>query len=609
LGLVEKGRPLPIALRSIFFVSFVLCVSFVLLRASTRAQQQEKTFPAPAVGVSSAGLRQTAENYWQWRLAESPELATRMGRVEHNDRWRDLSKAARQRARIARQEFLQQTQYVGVGNLTTGEHLTVSLLEHELRTALEVEPYQEMVEAVSQSDGLHNQVFSVIDQMPARTVRDYENIVARLRALPLYIDQSIDLMREQLAARHVQPAVVVNLMIDQVVAQASASPEDSPLLVAFRAFPSAIPLTEQNRLRSEARTAYAQQFVPSWKRLEAFLRETYLMQARGDVGVNSLPDGTQGYAALIRHFTTMRSAASDIHQLGLKEVTRIESEMARVARESGFTGSVAEFERGLGNNPAMHFSRQEEMLQYARDVLARVEPQLPRLFRRVPQTKVGVRPIPADREASTASNYTAGTSDGSRPAWFNMNTYRPQDQTRYTIESLVLHETVPGHHLQVGLAREIEGIPEFRRVFRSASFTEGWALYAESLGGDLGVYREPANRFGQLASELFRAVRLVVDTGLHAMGWSRDRARTYFGEHVPAQSLAEIDRYIARPGQALAYKLGELEIKRLRRKAEQALGSRFDVRDFHEAVLRNGALPLDLLEPQVDVYIAAAKAE
>jgi uncharacterized protein (DUF885 family) len=305
----------------------------------------------------------------------------------------------------------------------------------------------------------------------------------------------------------------------------------------------------------------------------------------------------------------MRTAASEIHQLGLKEVARIESEMATVARESGFTGSVTEFERGLGSNAAMHFSTQEEMLQYARDVLARVEPQLPRLFRRVPQTKVGVRPIPADREASTASNYTAGTSDGSRPAWFNMNTYRPRDQTRYTIESLVLHETVPGHHLQVGLAREIEGIPEFRRVFRSASFTEGWALYAESLGGDLGVYRDPANRFGQLASELFRAVRLVVDTGLHAMGWSRDRARSYFAEHVPAQSLAEIDRYIARPGQALAYKLGELEIRRLRRKAEQALGSRFEVRDFHEAVLRNGALPLDLLEPQVDMYIAAAKAE
>ena len=571
-------------------------------------QTAEKTFPAPAVGVSSAGLRQTSENYWQWRLAESPELATRVGRTEHNNRWRDWSKAARQRARVAREEFLQQVLYVGVGNLTAAEHLTVALLEHELRTALEVEPYQEMVESVSQADGLHNQVFSVIDQMPGRTVRDYENIIARLRALPLYIDQSIDLLREQLDARHAQPAVVVNLMIDQVAAQSSAAPEDSPLLVAFRSFPSEIPLTEQNRLRSEARTAYAQEFVPSWKRLEGFLRDTYLKQARADVGVNSLPEGSQGYAALIRHFTTTRTAASEIHQLGLKEVARIESEMARVARDSGFTGSVTEFERRLGSDPAMHFSTQDEMLQYAREVLAGVEPQLPRLFKRFPQTKVGVRPIPADREASTASNYTAGTADGSRLAWFNMNTYRPRDQTRYTIEALVLHETVPGHHLQVGLGREIEGIPEFRRVFRSASFTEGWALYAESLGGDIGVYREPANRFGQLASEQFRAVRLVVDTGLHAMGWSRDRARAYFAEHVPAQSLAEVDRYIARPGQALAYKLGELEIKRLRRKAEQVLGSRFDVRDFHEAVLRNGALPLDLLEPQVDSYIATAKA-
>jgi uncharacterized protein (DUF885 family) len=588
--------------RFVFFVAFV-----VPLFVASTAADQEKTFPAPAVGVSSAGLRQTSENYWQWRLAESPELATRVGRTEHNNRWRDRSKAARQRVRVAREEFLQQALYVGVGNLTAAEHLTVALLEHELRTALEVEPYQEMVESVSQADGLHNQVFSVIDQMPARTVRDYENIIARLRALPLYIDQSIDLLREQLDARHAQPAVVVNLMLDQVAAQAGATPEDSPLLVAFRSVPSEIPVTEQNRLRSEARTAYAHEFVPSWKRLEAFLRDTYLKQARPAVGVNSLPDGDKGYAALIRHFTTMRTAASEIHQLGLQEVTRIEGEMSRIARESGFAGSVTEFERRLGADPAMHFSMQEEMLQYAREVLARVEPQLPQLFRRVPQTRVGVRPIPADREASTASNYTAGTSDGSRPAWFNMNTYRPRDQTKYTIEALVLHETVPGHHLQVGLAREIEGIPDFRRVFRSASFTEGWALYAESLGGDLGVYREPANRFGQLASEQFRAVRLVVDTGLHAMGWSRDRARAYFAEHVPAQSLAEVDRYIARPGQALAYKLGELEIRRLRRKAEQALGSRFDVRDFHEAVLRNGALPLDLLEPQVDSYIAAAK--
>ncbi len=571
-------------------------------------QQGEKTFPAPAVGVSSAGLRQTLANYWQWRLAESPELATRVGRIEHNDRWRDWSKAARARARVAREEFLQQVLYVGVGNLTASEHLSVNLLEYELRTALEVEPYVDLVERVSQSDGLHNEVFVVVDQMPARTVRDYENIIARLRALPTHIDQSIELLREQLAAGRAQPASVVNLMLDQVVAQGSASADESPLLVAFRTFPAAIGADDQSRLRRDARSAYEQAFAPSWKRLATFLRDDYLEGARPQVAIGTMPDGARAYASLIRNYTTTRMAATDIHQLGLTEVARIESDMASVIRAAGFTGTVAEFEQRLDSDPAMHFSTQDEMLHYAREVLARVEPQIPRLFRRTPRMTVGVRPIPADREASTASNYTAGTADGSRPGWFNMNTYKPTEQSRYTVEALVLHETVPGHHLQVGLSRELEGLPEFRTMFRAPAFSEGWALYAESLGPELGVYREPATRFGQLASERFRAVRLVVDTGLHAMGWSRDRAREYFQQHAPAQSLAEVDRYIARPGQALAYKLGELEFKKLRKKAEQALGAGFDVRDFHDAVLRNGALPLDLLEPQVDGYVALRKS-
>jgi len=583
----------------VFFAVFVVSIS--------ASQEREKTFPAPAVGVSSAGLRQTFIDYWQWRLAESPELATRVGAAEHNDRWQDWSKPARDRNRARREEFLRQVQYVSPGNLTLSEHLSADLLEYELKTALEAERALDLVQQVSQSDGLHNEVFEIVDQMPARTVRDYENIIARLRALPLYIDQSIDLMREQLAANRTQPAVVVNLMIEQVVAQAGASPDQSPLLEAFKAFPNEISAADQNRLRTEARAAYAQQFVGSWNRLESFLRDTYLKQARPEIGLGSIPDGAQAYASLIRAYTTTRMPAAEIHQLGLKEVTRIEGEMGRVAREAGFTGTVAQFERRLADDPAMHFASQDEMLQYARSVLARVEPQLPRLFKKTPRMTVGVRPIAPDREAATASNYTAGTADGSRPAWFNMNTYRPTEQTKYTIDSLVLHETVPGHHMQVGLSRELEGIPEFRKMFRAASFSEGWALYAESLGTDLGLYRDPATHFGQLASELFRAVRLVVDTGIHSMGWSRDRARAYFSEHVPAQSLAEVDRYIARPGQALSYKLGQIEIQRLRRKAEQSLGTKFDVRDFHDAVLRNGALPLDLLEPQVDAYIAAAR--
>ena len=586
------------------FVVFVTFVSFVCVVA---AKAQEKTFPAPAVGVSSAGLRQTFATYWQWRLADRPELATSVGRSEHNDRWTDWSKSARERRRAARQEFLQQVIYVSPGNLTLAEHLSADLLEYELRTALETETYADFVERVSQVDGLHNDVFQVIEGMPARTVRDFENIIARLRALPAYIDQSIDLVREQLAAGLAQPVIVVNLTLDQVVAQSSLPVDESPLLAAFRAFPTEIAADDQSRLRRQARAAYEQSFVPSWKRLEQFLREDYLKRARPLVGVETLPDGARAYAALIRSSTTTRMPASEIHQLGLKEVARIEGEMARVAQEAGFSGSATEYERRLANDPAMHFSTKAEMLQYARDVLARVQPQVPRLFRRMPRMTVDVRPIPPDREASRSSSYTAGTADGTRPAWFNMNTYRPTDQMKYRTEALVLHETVPGHHLQVGLARELQGVPEFRTVFRAPAFSEGWGLYAESLGTELGVYRDASTKFGQLASEQFRAVRLVVDTGIHSRGWSRDRAREYFAQHVPSQSLAEVDRYIARPGQALAYKLGELEIVRLRRKAEQALGSRFDVRDFHDAVLRNGSMPLDLLEPQVDAYIAAAK--
>ena len=248
------------------------------------------------------------------------------------------------------------------------------------------------------------------------------------------------------------------------------------------------------------------------------------------------------------------------------------------------------------------------MLSYARDILARVQPTLPKLFKRLPKMQVNIRPIPPDREASTASNYEAGTTDGTRPAWFNMNTYRPQQQFKYDIEALVLHEAVPGHHLQTAIAREAENLPQFRRVFTTTAFGEGWGLYAESLGMELGtVYRDAPSRFGQLANEQFRAVRLVVDTGMHAMGWSRERARTYFKQHVPAQSLAEIDRYIAWPGQALAYKIGQLKIRELRQRAQKELGPKFDVRDFHDVVLRNGRLPLDLLEEQVADYIKQAR--
>jgi prolyl oligopeptidase len=576
---------------------------FVCLAPAILVAQGPERFSGP----SSQTLAQLTGDYWEWRLAVQPELATRIGRTEHNDRWRDLSKSARARQRKEREEFLQKAMYLSPGNLNPTDLVTSLLMEHELRTQLEAEDYLNLVQVVSQSDGVHNEVFNVVDQMPSRMVKDYENIIARLQALPTYVDQAIDLMREQLAAGLAQPAIVVDLMLDQLVAQSKPPAAESPLLLAFRRFPADISGADQERLRRQAQAAYERQFVPSWRKLETFLRDIYRKQARPETAVTSVRNGRAAYAALIHAYTTTRMTPEQIHQIGLQEVARIEKDMERLARADGFTGPVTEFERQLGARPGMRFSSQAEMIQYVRDVLARLQPALPRLFLRVPRMKVDVRPIPADREASTASNYTAGTADGTRPAWFNMNTYQPQEQVKYRTEALVLHETVPGHHLQIGIARELQGLPEFRKVFTAAAFSEGWGLYAESLGPELGVYADPATKFGQLASEQFRAVRLVVDTGLHAMGWSRDRAREYFALHVPAQSLAEVDRYIARPGQALAYKLGELKIKELRVRAEQALGPRFDVRQFHDVVLRNGTLPLDLLEEQVDAYIATGR--
>ena len=580
---------------------FVVGICALTASISGRAQGPER-FSGP----SSQSILQIFDEYWEWKIARHPELATQAGRREHNARWTDRSRAARDKELYDLREWLQKALYFSPGTLTPAMRLSAFLLEADVRDQIESEPYLAAITLVSQADGAHNRVLTVIDQMPASTVPDYENLVARIRALPSYVDQTIAEIHEHADAGLTQPATVVDLMLEQLAAQRSAPPQESPLLAAFQRFPDTIPATAQRRLRAAAAEVYTRQFQPAWTRLETYLRGTYRPRARARDGIGSVPDGRTAYARLIKHYTTTSISPEQIHQIGLTEVERIEREMQAIARDYGFTGTVAAFERELASRPGMHFESQDEMLAYAEDVLASVQPRLPALFASLPRMKVGIRPISPDREASTASNYTVGTADGSRQAWFNMNTYRPREQTKYTIEALVLHESFPGHHLQSALARETTGVPAFQRAFNAAAFGEGWALYAEGLGPELGVYRDPTTRFGRLASEYFRAVRLVVDTGIHSMGWTRDQARAYFSTHVPSQSIAEVDRYIARPGQALAYKLGQLKILELRDRARAALGERFDLKVFHEVVLRNGRLPLDLLEEEVDTYIAEA---
>ena len=561
-----------------------------------------------AQGPSQLGLEEVFADYWGWRLADSPELATFMGRTDYNDRWTDMSKAARDKRRAELQEYLQKALYFAPGTLNASQKLSVALLEFQVRDMLDNQPYLDVIETVSQADGFHNDVFVTFDRMPARTLKDYENIITRIRKLPTLVDQTLDLLREQMAAGQTQPANVVTMMLDQMDAQSRYAAAESPLLGAFKRFPATVPAADRDRLTRTAADVYSNAFVPAWRKAQMFLHTEYMPKARAQAAVTSMTKGKDAYAALIHHYTTTHMSAEQIHQLGLQEVQRIEGEMEKIARQSGFSGSVADFEKQLASRPGMTFTSKEEMLAYGRDVAMRVQPELPRLFKRLPRIPFGIRPISPDREAATASNYSRGTPDASRSGWFNMNTYKPQEQVKYRVEALVLHETIPGHHLQSSTAIELEALPEFRKAFSAAAYTEGWGLYAESLGPELGsVYLDATTRFGQLASERFRAVRLVVDTGIHSLGWSRDRAREYFALHVPGESIAEVDRYIARPGQALAYKLGELRIKDLRRRAERELGNRFDIREFHDAVLRNGILPLDLLEREVTTAMASAK--
>jgi uncharacterized protein (DUF885 family) len=540
------------------------------------------------------------------RLRDDPEFATSIGRHDYGDRWTDRSPTGRAQRRAHLERRLEQLKAFPVASLTGQDRLTVRLLQYDFRSRLEADEVETYLLPVGQLLGFHNSVYRTIDRMPARTVGDYFYLLARLKVVSVYVGNYIALLEQSIARGITQPRVVVDLVADQVAAQIRQDSSSTPLLAAFRRFPPQIPQMEQNRLRAAAVEAYDQQFLPAWRMFLDYLRNEYMPKVRPRDSVSSMTGGREAYAIMVRRYTTTNMTPQTIHKLGEEEVARLEAEMQTLIAKAGFTGTIAEFEQQLASSPAQHFQTKDEMLAYCRNVAKIIEPELPNQFRKIPVLLYGIRPIPPDREAAEASNAQIPTPDYSAPGWFNLNTFQPEKQVKYTKESLVLHEAVPGHIFQVTLAQALEGVPDIRRFYASSAYEEGWALYVESLGSQLGVYSDSYSRFGQLANERFRAVRLVVDTGVHEDGWTREQAVEYFRQHAPDVSLAEIDRYISWPAQALSYKIGQLKIRQLRTLAEQQLGARFDVRDFHDVVLRNGTLPLELLEEEVREYIRAA---
>ena len=548
-------------------------------------------------------LHELFEDYYEEYLRENPEVATSVGRGEHNDRWRDWSRPARQRWTERVEHYRSQLDSFNPEDLNLQDGISWRLLRRQLELELAGIDYDAHLIRLNQLFGLHTSVLLTMREMPTRTHADYEDMIARLRAVPAYIEQNIAALREAIKKGHVQPRRTADLIIGQLDAQAAPSAADSPLLGAFRDFPASIPEARREALLDRAEDAYVQAFQPAWRRLRDFLSAEYVPAARNSPAVSALADGEDIYRYFIGFHTTLPLTAAEIHEIGKREVERIDRAMQAIVHEAGFDGTSAEYEQHLLSAPEYLFKDKEAMLAYHRDLAMRVAPGLPGLFRKLPRHRVGIRAIPPDREAVSASNYNSPSADGTRPGWFNLKAYMAEKQSRFDKPALVLHETNPGHHLQIALQLELEGLPEFRKIYHSTAYIEGWALYAESLGSALGVYDDPASRFGALESERFRARRLVVDTGLHAMGWSRQRAIEFLGDE------SEVDRYIAWPGQALAYKIGQLKIMELKAAACEAYGADFDVRDFHDAVLRNGPLPLEMLQEQVGDYIGKASGE
>jgi uncharacterized protein (DUF885 family) len=548
---------------------------------------------------------------WAYTMANSPEWATYVGFPGHETEWTNNSPAAIAERKNLAGRPLSILATIDRAQLTPADRISYDLFKRQVEETIEGTRFPLELAQISQMGGVQQDAAQLLSAMPAQTVTHLENELARLRALPTVVEQARALLEEGLKRGVTPPQVTLRDVPSQVLAQIPEDPFESPLLAGFINLPAGIGGEDATRLRAEAARIYTTTIRPSFQRLHSFLTGNYIPGARKTVGAFALPDGAAWYAWAIKVQTSTDLTAEEIHAIGLAEVKRIHGEMERVKTLAGFTGTMKEFFAHLQTDPKFFFTKKDELLQAYRDIAKRADPQLMKLFKTLPRTPYGVLPVPAYAEKSqTTAYYYPGAAETGRPGYFYANTYALDTRPKWEMEPLTLHEAVPGHHLQIALSQEMGELPAFRRFGGYTAFVEGWGLYAESLGEEMGFYTDPYAKFGQLTYEMWRAVRLVVDTGMHALGWTREQAIEYFKQNAGKSEhdiVVEVDRYIVWPGQALAYKLGELKIKELRAFAMQELGPKFDVRLFHDEVLKNGAVPLSVLDGQIRAWVAHGK--
>jgi uncharacterized protein (DUF885 family) len=551
------------------------------------------------------------QDAWENEKRENPQLATATGDHRYDDRLESVATADLERRAAANRAFLERLHAIDVQLLAAQNRISYAMFERDLNDDLARFQFRTDRVPITADSGFHTGLSRLPQDMPLANVKDYENYLARLRAIPVFFDQHVGHMREGLKSGFTVARVALAGYDATMRPHAVADPEQSVFWKPFASFPTGVPAAETERLRAAGREAIAKSVAPAYQRLLDFFTKEYEPGARATLGASEMPEGKAYYAWCVKHFTTLDTTPEAVHQVGLAEVDRIRREMDGVIQQVGFKGSFAEFLEFLRTDPRFYAKTPEELLKQASWIAKRIDAKLPSLFGRLPRQPYGVEPVPDDLAPKyTGGRYVGAPLDGRRAGTYWVNTYALETRPFYQLESLTLHEAVPGHHLQGALSKELAGIPEFRRYGYVNAFGEGWGLYSERLGLEAGFYQDPYSNFGRLSYEMWRACRLVVDTGIHAMGWTRQRATSYMKERTALSAhevTTEIDRYISWPGQALAYKMGELKIRELRARAEKELGTRFDVRAFHDAVLANGSVPLDVLERQIDEYVAAAK--
>ncbi len=552
------------------------------------------------------------DEYWEFIVKEFPTYATYYGDHRYDDDLDEISEEAWNRRYSRFRQFLEQLETFPRPSSGT-QGLNYEIFQRLLKDALEESKFRPYLMPMDQQGGPHIEFPQIVTYHPFKTLNDYENYLSRLRKIPIVLEQAIAAMRTGIRENLVHTRIVVEKIIPQLEAQILEDPTKSEFYKPITTPPKNLSEEDVRNLRNSLKHAIQESVIPAYAKLLAFIRDEYLLATRKDVGIWSLPNGTERYAFYVRHYTTTNLTPEQIYDTGLRELARIHAEMKQVMEKLGFRGSPREFAERLRSDKNQSYPTGEALLNGFKDILKRMDSELPRLFGRLPKIWYDFREIELYRaEAAPEAYYYPPPEDGSRPGYFYVNTYKPETRTKYTMEALAYHEAVPGHHLQIALNQELKDLPKFRRFFGlfggGNAFWEGWGLYSEQLPKEVGFYSDPYQEFGRLTLEAWRAARLVVDTGIHKKRWTREQAIHFFEENTALSEHnieSEVDRYIAWPGQALAYKIGQLKILELRERAERLLGSRFDIRKFHDELLGDGALALDVLEKKMERWLQA----